>query len=117
MSFSSKECVLKPSQLTRQSQDEPLSTAKARSIAIGKNEISSDVSLRLYAKQGFGGTRLRKLGRRMPCGEWNENGTPCVAVKKGVYAGKMEREQRFFIEFETIQSFFVCPATSVKDRV
>ena len=34
MSFSSKECVLKPSQLTRQSQDEPLSTAKARSIAI-----------------------------------------------------------------------------------
>jgi len=38
-----------------------------------------------------------------------------AAVKKGAYAGK--REQRFFLEFYYIQSFFVCPAASVKDRV
>lgn len=56
MSFSSKECVLKPSQLTRQSQDEPLSTAKARSIAI-RTRISMKLAqmypffqVRLYAK-------------------------------------------------------------------
>ncbi|OMO64515.1 hypothetical protein CCACVL1_21698 [Corchorus capsularis] len=46
-----------------------------------------------------------------------QNGTPCVAVKKGVYAGKREREQRFFIEFETIQSFFVYPAASQRPRL
>lgn len=38
-----------------------------------------------------------------------------ATVKKGAYAGK--REQRFFLEFDYIQSFFVCPAASVKDRV
>lgn len=56
MSFSSKECVLQPSQLTRQSQDEALSTAKARSIAI-RTRISMKLAqmypffqVRLYAK-------------------------------------------------------------------
>lgn len=56
MSFSSKECVLKPSQLTRQSQDKPLSTAKARSIAI-RTRISIKLAqmypffqVQLYAK-------------------------------------------------------------------
>ena len=50
----------------------------------------------------------------------SSNGASCVAVKKeraamkkGAYTGK--REQRFFLKFDYIQSFFVCPAASIKD--